>query len=101
MRYKTGAVEMANKPGVENGEKQSPTDLQEIQLQMNATTDEVRVLRNYNSTAFIIRRTMRATALIAEAQATWASTGHGNAHTRSDSVKFCAAWIQETRQDMR
>ena len=34
---------MANKakPGVEDGEKQSPTDLQEIQLQMNATTDEV------------------------------------------------------------
>lgn len=33
---------MANKakPGVEDGEKQSPTDLQEIQLQMNATTDE-------------------------------------------------------------
>ena len=29
------------KPGVEDGEKQSPTDLQEIQLQMNATTDEV------------------------------------------------------------
>ena len=30
-------------PAVE-GEKQSPTDIQEIQMQMNATTDEVRVL---------------------------------------------------------
>jgi len=29
------------KPGAEDEEKQSPTDLQEIQLQMNATTDEV------------------------------------------------------------
>ena len=34
---------MANRPGAEDGEKQSPTDHQEIQLQMNATTDEVRV----------------------------------------------------------
>jgi len=35
---------MANKAGVEDGEKQSPTDMQEIQLQMNATTDEVNAL---------------------------------------------------------
>ena len=39
----SSAAAMSNKakPGVEDGEKQSPTDLQEIQLQMNATTDEV------------------------------------------------------------
>jgi len=42
---------MANKakPGVEDGEKQSPTDLQEIQLQMNATTDEVCDLADDNN----------------------------------------------------
>ena len=40
----TQAVNMSNKAktGGEDDEKQSPTDLQEIQLQMNATTDEVR-----------------------------------------------------------
>jgi len=41
---------MANKAGVEDGEKQSPTDLQEIQLQMNATTDEVRTHERPHST---------------------------------------------------
>ena len=37
----TAAMSNKAKPGAEDEEKQSPTDLQEIQLQMNATTDEV------------------------------------------------------------
>jgi len=43
VRYSNNSATMANraKTGVEDDEKQSPTDLQEIQLQMNATTDEV------------------------------------------------------------
>ena len=56
-------ADMSNKanPGLEDGEKQSPTDLQEIQLQMNATTDEVRpVIIISIPRAFIIRRNMPA-----------------------------------------
>jgi len=37
------------KPGMEDEEKHSPTDMQEIQLQMNATTDEVQTMVHYNN----------------------------------------------------
>jgi len=48
------AKDTKGKSGVpaDDGEKHSPTDLQEIQMQMNATTDEVRNTESsvYNNT---------------------------------------------------
>ena len=100
----SSAAAMSNKakPGVEDGEKQSPTDLQEIQLQMNATTDEV------NRTA--VTSTIRPASLRFVLARRWAGLacvhlkrnscrGRRTPHPSLICVKLLGAVVNQRRAD--
>jgi len=89
----THTVNMSNKAktGGEDEEKQSPTDLQEIQLQMNATTDEVRACVCARPLIIIQQFINDITALSTECGCIYCrdENATGNEHRSAERIDVC------------